>query len=56
MQSDGNCFPGDVVLNTFKMVYRDKDSILDKKIWEIKYFGIFEIFIMKILNFKEEAF
>ena len=27
MQLDGNIFYGDVVLNSFKMVYSDEDSI-----------------------------
>ena len=27
MQSDGNSFCGDVVLNSFNMVYSDEDSI-----------------------------
>ena len=31
MQSDGNSFIGDVVLETFNMSYRDKDSMLDQK-------------------------
>ena len=43
MQSDGNSFCGDVVLDSFN---RDKDSILDQQ-YERKYF---RIFIMKILT------
>ena len=31
MQSDGNSFCGDVVLDSFDMEYRDKDSILDQQ-------------------------
>ena len=31
MQSDGNRFCGDVVLDSFSMSYRDQDSILDQK-------------------------
>ena len=31
MQSDGNSFCGDVVLDSFDMAYRDKDSILDQQ-------------------------
>ena len=31
MQSDGNSFCGDVVLDSFNMSYRDKDSILEKQ-------------------------
>ena len=30
LQSDGNSFCGDVVLDSFKMEYSDEDSILDK--------------------------
>ena len=31
MQSDGNSFIGDVVLDSFNMSNRDEDSILDQK-------------------------
>ena len=31
MQSDGNSFYGDVVLDGFNMVYSDEDSIKDRK-------------------------
>ena len=31
MQSDGNCFCGDVVLDSFVIEYNDEDSILDEK-------------------------
>ena len=31
MQSDGNIFIGDVVLDSFNMSNRDEDSILDQK-------------------------
>ena len=31
MQSDGNSFCGDVVLDSFNMKYSDEDSILNKK-------------------------
>ena len=31
MQSDGNSFYGDVVLDSFNMVYSDEDSIKDRK-------------------------
>ena len=30
MQSDGNSFYGDVVLNSFNKASRDKDNILDQ--------------------------
>ena len=51
VQSDGNSFCGDVVLDSFNMAYRDKNSILDQNM-KSKYFGIF---IMKILNFKSDG-
>ena len=38
MQSDGNSFCGDVVLDTFNMVYSNEDSIFDKK-YEKRIFG-----------------
>ena len=31
MQSDGNSLSGDVVLDSFNMLYRDEDSILYQK-------------------------
>ena len=31
MQSDGNSFCGDVVLDSFNMSYREEDSIVDQK-------------------------
>ena len=46
MQSDGNRFCGDVVLDSFDMAYGHKDSILDQK-YESNYLGIV---IIKILN------
>ena len=46
MQSDGNSFYGDVVLDIFNKTYQDKDSILDKNM-KSEYFGIFT---MKILT------
>ena len=48
MQSEGNSFCGDVVLDGFNVSYRDDDSILAQK-YESKYL---EIFIMKILYLK----
>ena len=50
MQSDGNSICGNVVLDSFNMTYRDKDSILDRNMTS-KYFGTF---IMKILNLKSD--
>jgi len=42
MQSDGNSFYGDVVLDSFNMVYIDEDSILDERyvkriFWDLYY-------------------
>ena len=42
MQSDGNSFCGDVVLDSFNTVYRDDDSILEQKYekqisWDLYY-------------------
>ena len=31
MQSDGNSFYGDVVLDNYNKAYRDKDNIIDQK-------------------------
>ena len=49
MQSDGNSFCGDVVLNSFNKVYRDEDNILDQ-VYKWKYVRM--IFIMMILHEK----
>ena len=50
MQSDGNSFCGDVVMDSFNTSYRDEDSILDQKYekqisWDLHY----EDFIFKKL-------
>ena len=42
MQSDGNSFGGDVVLDSFNMLYRDEDSMLEQKYekqlsWDLYY-------------------
>ena len=42
MQSDGNSFYGDVVLDSFNMVYSDEDSIEEQKhakriFWDLYY-------------------
>ena len=50
MQSDGNSFSWDVVLDSFNMVYSDEDSILEQT-YEKR---IFRIYIIKILNFKSD--
>ena len=50
MQSDGNSFCGDVILDSFNMANSDEDSILDKKICKaiilltlLKRFWIFRV-------------
>ena len=48
MQSDGNSFGGDVVLNSFNKVSRDEDNILDQG-YKSKYVRIFIMMIL-ILN------
>ena len=40
MQSDGNSFSGDVVLNDFNMVFSDENNKLDK-IYQKKIFPVF---------------
>ena len=50
MQSDGNRFWRDIILDSFNMVYSDEDSIIIMKSES------FVIFIMKILNFKSEEY
>ena len=47
MQSDGNSFCGDVVLDSFNMLNMDEDSILDQSM-KSKHF---RLFITEILNF-----
>ena len=42
MQSDGNSFGGDVVLDRVNMVFRDEDNILDQIFSEF-YYGDFKI-------------
>ena len=49
MQSEGNSFCRDVVLNIFNMAYRDKDSILTKK-YEKQIFWELVMKIMKLLK------
>ena len=48
MQSEGNRFGGDVVLDRVNMAYRDIDSILDQK-YKRRHFFIIAI---KILSLK----
>ena len=50
MQSDGNSFCGDVVLDSFNMQYRDEDSILD----QIHEKPIFSNFLYADLKFFRE--
>ena len=49
MQSEGNSFCRDVVLNIFNMAYRDKDSILTEK-YEKQIFWELVMKIMKLLK------
>ena len=49
MQSDGNSFCADVVLDGVNMTYRDEDNILDQ-IYEKK---IYSVLYDKDLNFLE---
>ena len=44
MHSDGSSFCGDVVLDSYNIAYRDKDSILDQ---------IFSAFYYEDLEFEE---
>ena len=48
MHSDGNSFCGDVVLDSFKMIYSDKDSNYDQKYEKEIFWNV----IMKILIWK----
>ena len=50
MQSDGNSFGGDVVLDSVNVASKDKDSILDQ-IYANRFFFIS---IMKITVFKKD--
>ena len=55
MQSDGNSFCGDVVLDGFNMSYRDEDSILEQKYEkQITWDLIIKISFSKVI--KENAF
>ena len=48
MQSDGNSFCGDVVLDGFNMSYRDEDSILEQKYEkQISWYLYYEDFIIQ---------
>ena len=49
MQSDGNSFCGDIVLDSFSKSYQDKDRILDK-MEKSKYVRIFFTKILIIYN------
>ena len=48
IQSGGNSLCGDVVLDSFNMVYRDEDSIYDQN----KNSESFGVITMNILDFK----
>ena len=49
MQSDGNSFCGDVVLNSFNKSSRDEDNILDQ-VYQSKYVLIFIMIILVLYN------
>ena len=49
MQSDGNSFCGDAVLNSFNKVSRDEDNILDQ-VYESEYVRIFIMMILILYN------
>ena len=49
MQSDGNSFCGDVVLNSFDKASRDKDNILDQ-VYKSKYVRISIMMILILYN------
>ena len=55
MQSDGNRFFGDVVLDSFNKEYRDEDFILDQ-IYKSKYVQILIMIILILLNIFENAY
>ena len=50
MQSDGNSFYGDFVLNSFNKAYRDEDNNLDK-VYISKYVRIFIMMILILYNY-----
>ena len=49
MQSDGNSFGGDVVLNSFNKASWDEDNILDQ-VYKSKYVRIFNMMIWILYN------
>ena len=54
MQSDGNSFCGDVVLDSFKMVNSDKDCIEDQKyekriFWDRYYEDFYILWVKKYI-------
>ena len=49
MQSDGNIFCGDVVLDSFNEASRDEDNILDQ-VYKSKYVRIFIMMILILYN------
>ena len=49
MQSDGNSFSGDVVLDSFNKASRDAETILEQ-VDESKYVKIFIIMILILYN------
>ena len=49
VQSYGNSFCGDVVLNSFKKASQDEDNILDQ-VYKSKYVRIFIMMILILYN------
>ena len=49
MQSDGNSFCWDIVLNSFNKASRDEDNILDQ-VYKTKYVRIFIMMISILYN------
>ena len=55
MQSNGDSFCGDVVLNSFNKASRDEDNILDQ-VYKSKYVRIFIMMILILYNIIRNAY
>ena len=55
MQSDGNSFCGDVVLNIFNMAFRDEENILDQA-YKSKYVRIIIMMILIVYNIIRKSY
>ena len=55
MQSDGNCFCGDVVSDSLNKTSRDEDNILDQ-IYKGKYVRIIIMMILIFITLYEKAY